>query len=47
MPNFMMQKSLNELIINYSKYRNYAIKRGEQLNLKKYVKKHIQIINSL
>ena len=48
MPNFYdCKKSLNELIINYSKYRNYAIKRGEQLNLKKYVKKHIQIINSL
>ena len=48
MPNFYdVKKSLNEMIMNYSEYRNYAIKRGVQLNLKKYVNEHIQIINSL
>ena len=40
-------KSANELISNYSKHKKYAIERSDQLNIKKYVKKHLQIINSL
>ena len=40
-------KSLNEVILNYSKYRTYTIKRAKQINLKNYIKQHIQIINSL
>ena len=48
MPRFSdVIKSINELISNYSKYKKYAINRADELSIKKYVRKHIQIINSL
>ena len=48
MPRFSdVVKSVNELSINYSKYKKYATNRADKISLKKYVRKHIRIINSL
>lgn len=40
-------KSLNKLIYNYKYHREQILKRSQKLQLKKYVKKHKEIINNL
>lgn len=47
MPDFSdVLKSISVLIKNYSQYKKFAIKRAEKLNIKKYVKSHLNIINN-
>ena len=41
------EKSIKELIKNYSEHKKFAIKRAEKLNIKNYSKSHLHIINKI